>query len=87
MFRPIGNKVLIEPDLSKDKTEGGIVLPSVAQNVPNSGKVLACNSTEINIGFTLNDRVLYKPYATAIKVEIDGKELLILEKEDILGVL
>lgn len=68
-------------------------LPDTAKEKPQRGKVLAvgpgtprdngeCTPPSVQIG----DLVLYARYAGCL-VEVDGKEVVILREEDILGIL
>lgn len=40
-LKPIGDRVVIKPDEAEQKTRGGILLPSAAQEKPKKGTVVA----------------------------------------------
>ncbi len=40
-IKPLGDKVLVQPNTSTEKTAGGIVLPDSAKERPQEGKVVA----------------------------------------------
>jgi chaperonin GroES len=92
-IKPIGDKVLVERVESQEKTAGGIVLPDTAKEKPTEGRVVAVGDgrttdegKRIPLGVKPGDRVLFGSFAgTAIKDA--GKEYLILEEGDLLGVI
>lgn len=46
---PLGNKVLIKPLPKKEKTTGGLIIPTVIQQELEEGEVIAIGSSVINI--------------------------------------
>jgi chaperonin GroES len=92
-IKPIGDKVLVERVESQEKTAGGIVLPDTAKEKPTEGRVVAVGDGKttdegkrLPLGVKPGDRVLFGSFAgTAIKDS--GKEYLILEEGDLLGVI
>jgi chaperonin GroES len=92
-IKPLGDKVLVERVESQEKTAGGIVLPDTAKEKPTEGRVVAVGDGRVTdegrrIALTVRpgDRVLFGSFAgTAIRDA--GKELLILEEGDLLGVV
>ena len=92
-IKPLGDKVLVERVESQDKTAGGIVLPDTAKEKPTEGRVVAVGDGRVTdegqrlpLSVKPGDRVLFGSFAgTAVKDA--GKELLILEEGDLLGVV
>jgi chaperonin GroES len=92
-IKPLGDKVLVERVESQDKTAGGIVLPDTAKEKPTEGRVVAVGTGRVNdegerVPLTVRpgDRVLFGSFAgTALKE--GGKEFLILEEGDLLGIV
>lgn len=93
MFKPLGDRVVIEVVELEETTSSGIVLPDSAKEKPQEGKVVAVGSghltdsgekvaLEVNVG----DKVCYSKFA-GTEVERDGKEYLILRESDILAVI
>jgi chaperonin GroES len=70
-FRPLGDKVLIQPEPAEEKSEGGIINPR--PKVPNTGKILAV-SPDYQFDVAVGDRILYNP--THRKELEDGTILL-----------
>jgi chaperonin GroES len=92
-IKPLNDKVLVERLTSQEKTAGGIVLPDTAKEKPTEGRVVAVGEgkvtdegTRIPLGVKPGDRVLFGSFAgTAVKEA--GKEYLILDEHDLLGVV
>ncbi|HEY56983.1 MAG TPA: co-chaperone GroES [Anaerolineae bacterium] len=92
-WRPLGNRVVVEPIEEDEVTPGGIVLPETAKEKPQQGKVLAVGPGErdekgqrIPLDVKVGDRVLFAKYA-GTEVKLEGKKLLILRESDILAVV
>ncbi len=92
-FRPLHDRVVIEPMEQEEKTAGGIIVPDTAQEKPVQGKVVAVGPGARNEDGTLQppdvkkgDTILYGKYS-GTEVKIDDKELLIMRESDIMGVL
>ncbi|MCH6587600.1 MAG: co-chaperone GroES [Proteobacteria bacterium] len=92
-FRPLHDRVVIEPMEQEEKTAGGIIVPDTAKEKPVQGKVVAVGPGARNEDGTLQppdvkkgDTILYGKYS-GTEVKIDDKELLIMRESDIMGVL
>ncbi|AEG16412.1 MULTISPECIES: co-chaperone GroES [Desulfofundulus] len=92
-IRPLGERVVVKPLPSEEKTKGGIVLPETAKEKPQEGEVVAVgpgrlleNGTRVPIDLKVGDRVLFSKYA-GNEVKIDDEEYLIMREADILGVI
>ena len=92
-FRPLHDRVVVEPLQSDEKSAGGIIIPDPAKEKPMQGKIIAAgpgargddgklNALDVKKG----DRVLYGKWS-GTEVKIDGKDLLIMRESDIMGVL
>ncbi len=95
-IRPLGDRVIVEPIEEDEMTFAGgqLVLPDTAKEKPQQGKVLAVgpdveleNEEGKVIGPQVDELVIYAKYAgTSFKTR-EGKEMLILRVDDILGVI
>jgi len=92
-FKPLGNRVVIEPIESEDVTAGGIVLPDTAKEKPQKGTILAIgpgdrdeDGDRIALDVKVGDVVLYAKYS-GTEIKVDGKKLLILRESDILAIV
>ena len=92
-IRPLHDRVLVRRMEEETTTAAGIVLPGSAAEKPNQGEILAVGKGRIlesgevrPMDVKVGDKVLFGQYAgTAVKV--DGKELLMMREEDIMGVV
>ena len=93
-FKPLGDRVLVKRTDEEQTTEGGRVLPGSAAEQPSEGKVLAVgpgktmdNGEVRAVSVSEGDLVVFGQYAGSNTVKIDGDELVILNEQDILGVI
>ncbi len=90
---PLGEKVVVRRVDADAVTAGGIVLPDMARQKPEQGRVLSVGDGRLLPDGSRalpqvveGDRVLFTRYAGS-EVVIDGEELLILDEGEILAVL
>ncbi len=95
-IRPLNDRVVVEPVEENEMTFAGgqLVLPDTAKEKPQQGKVLAVgpevkveNEDGKVVGPQVGDLVIYAKYAGTTFKTRDGKEMLILRVDDILGVV
>ncbi|CUU40937.1 Heat shock protein 60 family co-chaperone GroES [Helicobacter typhlonius] len=86
-FRPLGERVLVERVEEDTKTSSGIIIPDNAKEKPLVGVIKAV-SAKIKEDKVLkeNDKVVFGKYKGA-EIKLDSKEYIVLELDDILGVL
>ena len=85
-FKPLANRVLIEREEEITTTASGIIIPDNAKEKPLQGKVLAVGTDASDEGICEGDTVVFAKY-TGTEMTLDGKELLILNSDDILGII
>lgn len=85
-FKPLANRVLIKREAEVTTTASGIIIPDNAKEKPLTGKVLAVGPDALDEGINENDVVLFGKY-TGTEFTLDGEELLILNSDDILGII
>jgi chaperonin GroES len=93
-FKPLSNRVFIEPLEEEKITKSGIVLPDTAEKEkPVRGKILATGPGKLNekgervpMSVKVGDTVLFKKYGPD-EIEIEGKKYLVGEEEDILAII
>ena len=93
-FVPLGDRVLVKRTDEEETSEGGIVLPGSAAEKPSQGEVLAVgpgkpldNGEVQAVSVNAGDMVVFGQYAGSNTVKVDGEELVVLNENDILGVL
>jgi len=91
-LKPLGDRVIIEPESAEQTTQSGIVLPDTAQERPQSGKVLSVGEGRVtDEGKTIplkvkeGDTVIYAKYG-GTEIKLEGKEFLIVKESDILAI-
>jgi chaperonin GroES len=92
MFKPLGDRVVVEPGPEEEVSSGGIVLPDTAKKKPQDGKVLAVgpgrlleNGKRVPVAVKEGDTVIYSKYG-GTEIKVKGKEYVILSEDDILAV-
>lgn len=96
-LRPLGDRVLIEPQSQEEKTgktKSGIVIPDTAEKErPEQGTIIAVGEGKrdevgrlIPMSVKKGQKVLFSKYGPN-EIKIDGKEYLIAREEDILGII
>jgi chaperonin GroES len=90
---PLGDRIVVQREVSSEKTVGGIYLPDSAKDRPTRGKIVAVgdgrvlengsrNALQVRVG----DHVLFTSYAGE-SIEIDGEEYLLMNEMEVLAVL
>ena len=92
-FKPLGNRVLVEPIEQDEVTAGGIVIPDTAKEKPQQGMILAVGpgarddeGKRIPLDVAKGDKVLFAKYS-GTEIKVDGKKYLILREDDILAIV
>ena len=92
-MKPLGDRVLVEPVEEKEVKKGGIIIPDSAKEKPTEGIIIALgtgktddNGKKVPFEVKKGDRVLISKYG-GTEIKLDGKELKILNSDDILAVI
>ena len=84
-FQPLGKRVLVEREEEATKTATGIIIPdNASKEKPMSGKVIAAGKEVADI--KAGDKVVFAKYSGS-EISFDGKTYLVLNTEDVLGIL
>ena len=87
-FKPLADRLLIEPAEAEETTASGIIIPDSAKEKPQKGVVVAVgpgkkdDPTTVKVGET----VLYGKFS-GTDLSIDGKDYMIMREADILGTI
>jgi len=91
-FRPLGDRLLVEPIAAETKSKGGIIIPDTAGEKPTRGKVLATgpgaraeDGRLIALDVKVGDVVLYGKWS-GTEVKLDGRDLVIMKESDVFGI-
>jgi chaperonin GroES len=90
-FKPLGNRIVIEPLEGDDQlSSGGIFIPDTAKEKPQDGTIVAVgpgrltdDGNRVQMEVAVGDVVVYSKYA-GTEYKVDGIEYLILREDDIL---
>ncbi|WP_025771387.1 co-chaperone GroES [Thioalkalivibrio sp. HK1] len=92
-IRPLHDRVIVEREEEERTSAGGIVIPDSATEKPIRGKVKAVGKGKIlesgdirPLDVKVGDLVLFGKYS-GTEIKVDGKELLVMREEDIMGVV
>jgi len=87
-FKPLADRVLVEPVQAETKTASGIIIPDTAKEKPQEGTVVAVGNGKPDEPMTVKvgDIVLYGKYAGS-ELKLDGKDYLIVRESDLLGII
>ncbi len=91
-IRPLHDRIVVRRLEKEQKTAGGLILTTSAQEQPQQGEILAVGNGQITdngvraLDVKVGDKVLFAQYAGQT-VKVDGEELLIMKESDVLGVL
>jgi chaperonin GroES len=85
-FQPLGSRVLIKREEQTNQTASGIYIPDTAKEKPLEGKVIAVGQDAVDMGINEGDVVVFPKYG-GTDITIEGTEYLIMNGEDILGVM
>jgi chaperonin GroES len=87
-FKPLADRVLIEPAAAEQVTASGIIIPDTAKEKPLRGKVIAVGKGKVDepMSVEVDDTVIFGQYS-GTEIKIDGKTLLIMRESDIYGII
>ena len=87
-FKPLADRVLVEPEAAEEKTASGIIIPDTAKEKPQKGKIIAVGegTSDNKMNVKVCDRVLYCKYS-GTELTIDDTDYLIMKETDIFGIV
>ncbi len=93
-LQPLGNRVLVVPQIEEDTIAGGLVVPPSANDEkrPEMGEILKLGigkddeGKAVSFNVKVGDKVYFKKYSPE-ELEIQGEKYLILDAQDILAIV
>lgn len=87
-FKPLADRVLVEPAAAEEKTASGIIIPDTAKEKPQKGQIVAVGTGKKDepMNVKVGDQVLYGKYS-GTEIAIEGTDYLIMKESDIYGVI
>ena len=90
---PLGDRLVVQREVSEERTAGGILLPDSAKDKPTRGKIVSVGDGRIlddgsraPLQVKAGDKVLFTSYAGE-QIEIDGEEYLLMSEGEVLAIL
>jgi len=90
-LQPMGDRLVVKPMQSEEKTKSGIYLPDTAKEKPQEGKVIAVGpgrvtdeGKRIPVEVEVGDIIIYAKYGGS-EIKIEDEEYIILREGDILA--
>jgi len=91
--RPLHDRVIVRRLDEIEKSAGGIIIPDTAKEKPIEGEIIAAGKGKIlengdvrPLDVKAGDKIIFSKYA-GTEIKLDGKELLMMREDDILGVI
>jgi len=92
MLKPLGDRVLVRPSKTEQRTPGGLALPDTAQERTQEGEVLAVGTgrlldsgKRVPVAVSVGEVVVYSKYS-GTEVKVEDEELMLLDEDSILAV-
>jgi chaperonin GroES len=91
MFKPLGDRILVKPGKTEDKTKSGIYIPDTAKEQRAEGEVVAIGTglkegKKYEFSVKVGDKVIFSKYA-GDEIKIEGKEFKVMKEEEVYGIL
>ncbi len=90
---PLGDRVVVEREVSEQKTSGGILLPDSVKDKPARGVIVSVGEGKLDskglrhpLQVKPGDRVVFTSYAGE-PFKIGDDELLLMREDDILAIV
>lgn len=91
-IKPLFDKVVVESVETEERTKSGFILPSSAQEKPQTARVVAVgpggmiDGKDVKMVVKVGDTVLFAKYSGS-EFKVDGKEFTIIRQSDILAIV
>ncbi len=92
-FRPMDDRVLIQPLEAEETTAGGIILPDTAKEKPQRGKVVAVGPGKLlksgkrgEMNLSVGDEVVYGKYS-GTEIDYGTDKYVVCRESDVLAIV
>ncbi|MCH7884100.1 MAG: co-chaperone GroES [Planctomycetes bacterium] len=92
-FRPLDDRVLVQPSEAEETTTGGIILPDTAQEKPQRGEIISTGPGKLlddgqrgELSVEVGDQVIYGKYS-GTEIEFGPDKYVVVRESDILAVV
>ena len=91
-LKPLADRVVVKQIKAEEKTKGGIILTTAAQEKPEIYEVLVVgpggivDGNEVKMEVKAGDKVIFSKYA-GTEIKVDEETLIIMSQKDILAIV
>jgi chaperonin GroES len=92
-FKPMFDRVLVKQSDAETVTASGFIIPDSLVEKANTGIVISVgpgkavkDGSIVPLTVQANDKIMFMP-GSAIKVKVDGSEMLVLKEDDIIAIV
>jgi chaperonin GroES len=92
-FKPLGDRALVKIVEREETTASGIVLPDTAKEKPQTAEVVSVGEGKVDkdgqrvpLEVSQGDVIVFAKYS-GTEISLDGEDYMILDADDILGVV
>jgi chaperonin GroES len=92
-FKPLGERALVQIVEREETTASGIVLPDTAKEKPQTARVVAVGEGKLDsdgqrvpVEVAADDVIVFAKYS-GTEISLDGEDYMILDADDILGIV
>jgi chaperonin GroES len=92
-FRPMDDRILVEPHEADERTAGGIILPDTAREKPQRGTVIAVGPGKLldsgkrgEMSLHVGDEVFYGKYS-GTEIDFGTDKYVVLRENDVLAIV
>lgn len=93
IMRPLGDRILVQPDTKEEVTRSGLVLPDTAKEKPMEGTVISVgpgrvldSGERLPMEVKKGQKILFAKYA-GTEVKLDNEEYLVISEKDVLAIV
>lgn len=90
---PLGDRLVVQREVSEERTAGGILLPDSAKDKPTRGTVISVGDGRVlddgsraPLQVKVGDKVLFTSYAGE-QIEVDGEDYLLMGESEVLAII
>jgi chaperonin GroES len=91
--RPLHDRILVERVEDVEKTKSGIIIPDVAREKQQKGKVIAVGNGRVNekgevlkLDVKAGDHILFEKYGGE-DIKIDDKDYVMMKEENVIAIV
>jgi len=87
-IKPLGDRVLVEPAPTEEKTSSGIIIPDTAKEKPQRGRIVAVGNGKKDEPLVVKtgDSILFGKFS-GTEFKFEGKDYLIMKESDIYAII